>query len=59
MINYILYNSIKINLQSKFNLKIDLFNTILPVIDFTVSGLLDTLYVNHMIAINPCKKSEV
>ncbi len=58
MINY-LYNSIKIKIQSKFNLKIDLFNTILPVIDFTVSGLLDTLYVNHMIAINPCKKSEV
>jgi hypothetical protein len=59
VINYILYNSIKINLQSKFNLKIDLFNTILPVIDFTVSGLLDTLYVNHMIAINPYKRSEV
>jgi hypothetical protein len=38
------------------NLKIELFNTILPAIDFTVSGLLEALYVNHMIAINSYKK---
>jgi hypothetical protein len=38
------------------NLKFDFFNTILAVIDLNVSGLLNRLYVDHIIAKDPYKK---